>query len=268
MAANSNVVASLLAEIDPEILKNFMASHDDYLCPITREVMQDPVVIASGETFERESITQWLNGHNTCPTTNIVLPNKNLIENKSLRRAIISNLETLKKENPLQHNAQSTCSSVPNSVKNRYPIVDNLEFRISQNGIQGLPPYSIKLWDTSKDVPVPQCGMSVTKNEIEEMIVCLESKDVGEIVKYCRLLGSTANLIADNIQSALNISQGLPAMPIRRSYGGVTSALSISRSYAAGAPEFFSRLNGFYNFPSSASSSEKPNDDVRHPRPG
>jgi WD40 repeat protein len=33
---------------------------DDFLCPITLEIMTDPVVAADGQTYERKSITNWL----------------------------------------------------------------------------------------------------------------------------------------------------------------------------------------------------------------
>jgi hypothetical protein len=44
---------------------------NEYLCPITGELMEDPVVIKSGHTFERAAIEQWFaTGRHTCPTTN------------------------------------------------------------------------------------------------------------------------------------------------------------------------------------------------------
>ena len=63
---------------------------DDFLCPITLEVMTDPVILPSGHTFERRSIQQWLDGgHLTCPVTNLPLPPcPPLIPNHALRRLI------------------------------------------------------------------------------------------------------------------------------------------------------------------------------------
>jgi hypothetical protein len=34
---------------------------DDFLCPISLEVMTDPIILPSGHTFERRSIQHWLN---------------------------------------------------------------------------------------------------------------------------------------------------------------------------------------------------------------
>jgi hypothetical protein len=42
---------------------------DQYLCPITCEVMNDPVIAEDGQTYEREAIATWVAGHGTSPMT-------------------------------------------------------------------------------------------------------------------------------------------------------------------------------------------------------
>uniref|UniRef100_A0A0D9X485 U-box domain-containing protein n=1 Tax=Leersia perrieri TaxID=77586 RepID=A0A0D9X485_9ORYZ len=66
------------------------ALSDDFRCPISLEVMTDPVILPSGHTFERRSIQRWLDGgHLTCPVTNLPLPpSPPLIPNHALRRLI------------------------------------------------------------------------------------------------------------------------------------------------------------------------------------
>ncbi|KAL5229888.1 hypothetical protein ABZP36_028664 [Zizania latifolia] len=63
---------------------------EDFRCPISLEVMTDPVILPSGHTFERRSIQRWLDGgHLTCPVTNLPLPpSPLLIPNHALRRLI------------------------------------------------------------------------------------------------------------------------------------------------------------------------------------
>jgi len=51
----------------------------DFLCPITQELMQDPVATADGQIYERKAIEAWLTNHNTSPLTNKALESKNLI---------------------------------------------------------------------------------------------------------------------------------------------------------------------------------------------
>lgn len=71
----------VLLETVEEIIK-------EYLCPITHELMIDPVMIDSGNTFEREAILKYFENHNKDPETNEVLDNKKLIANKHLKGAI------------------------------------------------------------------------------------------------------------------------------------------------------------------------------------
>ncbi|KAE8728645.1 U-box domain-containing protein 8 [Hibiscus syriacus] len=65
---------------------------DDFKCPISLEIMSDPVILPSGHTFDRVSIQRWLEaGHRTCPITKLPLPEHPcLIPNHALR-SLISN---------------------------------------------------------------------------------------------------------------------------------------------------------------------------------
>lgn len=61
----------------------------DFRCPITLELMRDPVVVATGQTYDQESIKHWIeSGHNTCPKTGQTLAHTSLIPNRSLRNLI------------------------------------------------------------------------------------------------------------------------------------------------------------------------------------
>nr|XP_019702381.1 U-box domain-containing protein 9 isoform X1 [Elaeis guineensis] len=60
-----------------------------FLCPISSELMRDPVILASGQTYDRPFIQEWLNsGNRTCPQTQQILPNITLIPNHAVRRMI------------------------------------------------------------------------------------------------------------------------------------------------------------------------------------
>ncbi|CAD6271815.1 unnamed protein product [Miscanthus lutarioriparius] len=61
----------------------------DFRCPISLELMGDPVVASSGQTYDRDSITRWFgSGKSTCPKTGQVLPNLELVPNKALKNLI------------------------------------------------------------------------------------------------------------------------------------------------------------------------------------
>lgn len=59
-----------------------------FVCPITLELMVDPVMAADGQSYERSAIETWLKGNDTAPKTNIPLPNKNITPNISLQQSI------------------------------------------------------------------------------------------------------------------------------------------------------------------------------------
>jgi hypothetical protein len=59
------------------------------ICPITQDVMEDPVVCADGHSYERAAITQWLLARDTSPCTNALLLHKNVVPNHALRNLIV-----------------------------------------------------------------------------------------------------------------------------------------------------------------------------------
>lgn len=59
-----------------------------FLCPLTLQLMTDPVVTPSGMTFNRESIQAWVEHHHTDPATGAALHSGQLYPNLTLRDLI------------------------------------------------------------------------------------------------------------------------------------------------------------------------------------
>ncbi|PIA35838.1 hypothetical protein AQUCO_03400024v1 [Aquilegia coerulea] len=60
-----------------------------FRCPISNELMRDPVILATGQTYERQFIQAWLDaGFRTCPQTQQVLSHTNLIPNNLVQDMI------------------------------------------------------------------------------------------------------------------------------------------------------------------------------------
>ncbi|KAL5709096.1 hypothetical protein ACHQM5_019819 [Ranunculus cassubicifolius] len=61
-----------------------------FLCPISLEILRDPVTLSTGITYDRENIEKWLfsSKNNTCPITKQVLVDFELTPNHTLRRLI------------------------------------------------------------------------------------------------------------------------------------------------------------------------------------
>ncbi|CAN6454599.1 unnamed protein product [Victoria cruziana] len=61
----------------------------DFCCPLSLEPMSDPVIVASGQTYERAFIRKWLDmGLTVCPKTRQNLAHTNLIPNFTVKELI------------------------------------------------------------------------------------------------------------------------------------------------------------------------------------
>ncbi|XP_076916386.1 U-box domain-containing protein 13-like [Bidens hawaiensis] len=86
---------------------------DDFRCPISLELMKDPVIVSTGQTYERTFIEKWLEaGHKTCPKTQQNLTSTALIPNYVLRSLIAQWCETNGMDPP-QRAGQSTSACTP-----------------------------------------------------------------------------------------------------------------------------------------------------------
>eukprot|EP00250_Pteridium_aquilinum_P002352 c12552_g1_i1 orf=187-1875(+) len=84
----------------------------DFICGISKKVMKDPVVVASGISFERASIQAWLDEGNThCPVTEKHLANLQLVPNLTLKNLISSWMALEDSGRPLEAPASTTFSS-------------------------------------------------------------------------------------------------------------------------------------------------------------
>lgn len=64
---------------------------EELRCPISLQLMYDPVIIASGQTYERVCIEKWFSdGHNTCPKTQQQLPHLSLTPNYCVKGLVAS----------------------------------------------------------------------------------------------------------------------------------------------------------------------------------
>ena len=94
---------------------------EDYICPITRELMQRPVVAADGHSYEKAAILSWLQrGHRTSPLTNQKLEHGVLIDNHRLKiiiDAFKAKVPTMQQEQPVEMDLEATIKLKEAAVK-------------------------------------------------------------------------------------------------------------------------------------------------------
>ncbi|KAL8532647.1 hypothetical protein ACS0TY_009018 [Phlomoides rotata] len=62
---------------------------DDFRCPISLEIMIDPVIISTGQTYDRCSILKWFkSGNRRCPKTGERVVSVDLVQNLALKKLI------------------------------------------------------------------------------------------------------------------------------------------------------------------------------------
>ncbi|WOG97168.1 hypothetical protein DCAR_0416508 [Daucus carota subsp. sativus] len=105
-----------------------------FRCPISMDVMKSPVSLCTGVTYDRSSITTWLNsGHNTCPATAQILQSTDIIPNLTLRSLIRcwNNSLLVLPDSPAAHNRQS--ESIAFSPVEQKQILESLKNVVNGN---------------------------------------------------------------------------------------------------------------------------------------
>ncbi|KAM0983724.1 hypothetical protein ACFX2C_011231 [Malus domestica] len=77
----------------PQVGEYMEPLYESFFCPLTKKIMDDPVTIRSGVTYERKAIVEWFEKFNCseeifCPTTGQKLASKDLNSNKALKSTI------------------------------------------------------------------------------------------------------------------------------------------------------------------------------------
>ncbi|XP_031255663.1 U-box domain-containing protein 9 [Pistacia vera] len=87
-------------------LRETLLCPEEFKCPLSKELMRDPVVLASGQTFDRPYIQRWLKaGNRTCPRTQQVLSHTILTPNYLIREMISQwcKCQGIELPNPVQY---------------------------------------------------------------------------------------------------------------------------------------------------------------------
>lgn len=177
---------------------------EEYMCPISRELMTDPVVAADGETYERDHITRWLfeaapgypDGHDTSPVTNKRMQNKTLQENKHHRRMLVNTRDMI------------------NNIGQNKRVVSTPTWISSFNG--GGMQIFVKTFMNEKTITLQDVKGSYT---VERLMQMVEEK-VGTPVKAQRLIFCGKHLERGRTLSDYNLQSGSVLHLVLRLFGG------------------------------------------------
>ena len=122
---------------------------NEYLCPISMDVMTDPVIGEDGYTYERKAIEEWLQTHKTSPMTRCAMSVSSLKSNFNLRSSIerwkLTNTAQVVYDRQQPH-PQEKCFTVSKRTETR----DGLVFLdIETNYVVPQEPVLIAVLDTS-----------------------------------------------------------------------------------------------------------------------
>ncbi|KAM0015127.1 putative U box domain, armadillo-like helical, Zinc finger, RING/FYVE/PHD-type [Helianthus debilis subsp. tardiflorus] len=166
----------------------------DFLCPISLELMRDPVIVSTGQTYERSYIQKWIDcGNTTCPKTQQKLQNSILTPNYVLRSLIAQWCVT--------HNIAQ-----PNSLTNRRLKGHDGSFVDITKDIEAIEVLIRNL--SSVSIQERRSALtkirSLSKRSTDNRILLAES---GAIPVLVRLLTSEDNFTQENaVTSILNLS--------------------------------------------------------------
>ncbi|KAL9227610.1 hypothetical protein vseg_003281 [Gypsophila vaccaria] len=120
-----------------------------FRCPLSLEFMLDPVIVASGQTFERSSVQKWLdNGLRVCPKTRQTLSHINLIPNYTVKALIANWFEdnNLKPPSGSDINNVNTETSESNDFSSQ-DIIPTDSFHCSIHSSDSISRYSLDAGD-------------------------------------------------------------------------------------------------------------------------
>ena len=100
-----------------------------YLCPITHQLMNNPVVDNEGNSYEQSAILEWLSRNNTSPITRNPLDTSQLSPNRALKDLI----DEYKLKNGISTEENSNDSSIHREID-----MTPFELKVTSKGSQSM----------------------------------------------------------------------------------------------------------------------------------
>lgn len=186
---------------------------EELRCPISLQLMYDPVIIASGQTYERICIEKWFgDGHNTCPKTQQQLLHLSLTPNYCVKGLVATWCE---------QNGVSIPDAPPESLDLNYwrLVLSESESANSKSmdsvgsfnkrGVKVVPLEDTCVIDEAEGNEVDDVSVQeeeFDRNVVErydEFLMTLERE--GDLLKKCDVVEQIRHLLKDNEEARTNM---------------------------------------------------------------
>lgn len=184
---------------------------EELRCPISLQLMYDPVIIASGQTYERICIEKWFSdGHNTCPKTQQQLCHLGLTPNYCVKGLVASWCE---------QNGVPVPDGPPESLDLNYWRLalsesDTAKSKLTENdghfkfkGVKVVPLEDSGVIEEAEEYEVedvsPQeheCGVNLFER-YKDFLIILEKDD--DLKKQCKLVEQIRLLLKDDEEARI-----------------------------------------------------------------
>ena len=193
-------------------------------CPITHEIMRDPVICADGHSYERAAIDAWLQMNSISPLTGLMLPHKSIVPNHALR-GIIDERRRRRRDAPQlpstpSNEGLSTWRIDPTRLKLTDTVLGRGSWGVVRLGYLQEGAGSTQLTAVAVKL-MPEAPASVTESlETELETIAFATIRCSHV---CRLLGSCA--VEDTVALVMKLC-ARPIGPDRTPAARLTSALT------------------------------------------
>ena len=159
------------------------SSPDHFLCPISKELMRDPVTIFSGVTYDRKSIEKWFFTYKkkTCPATMQQVSDFSITPNHTLKRLILSwqnanTITTMSSSSSSDPSSSSKCGE--EEMADLLNAVDSSPFKVtSLKKLRSV----VEIGDETKADLIQSNGVEILCRILEQILV---SDNVSDFVTF------------------------------------------------------------------------------------
>jgi hypothetical protein len=209
---------------------------DDFRCPISLEIMTDPVIISTGHTYDRLSILKWFgDGNQTCPLTGEKLSCTDLVPNLVLKNFIKQ--YCLVNEIPITESGLQNQTRAASKKDFKQSIAAEEAMKILASFLVGK-----LIAEANREINKAGCEIRLLTKSNNFNRFCLV--EAGVIPNLLNLLFSDDSLIQENaMASLLNLSKCAKAKQVLVENSGLEMILYVvkngmkteARQHAAGA---------------------------------